>query len=199
LLDGGFVATRVFPFDTPDVWEFARRWISSLYFPRERPSEERLNERTRSLYRALLYHHIVGELTGTPLLVLAACSIVHDDRILPQTLAASCERLWSVLVNLRSCLGEDALGREFPVSGAELQAWLQALAKRMRSRPGTVSHEGAVHLLEQRLLWRYSHDARRSARQAVEDLVRASILVPAEDSRLSFCHESFQDWFRELR
>jgi len=198
LLDAGFSATRIFPFDTPDVWAFAKRWVSSLYFGQGSPPEAKLIDRTRALYRALIYNHIMGELTGCPLLVVAACVVVHQCRVLPQTAERLCGVMWSTLSSMICHVGPREDNEALVVPKCVLSNFLTAMAQRMRKRPGTVDRAGAVHWLTQRLRFRYGDSARVAACFAVEELLCSCVIVPADEDRLAFCHEAFQDYFKDL-
>ena len=136
LMRRGFSATMLFPFESPDIREFTLRWIAAIYagavkfnaksdnllqgireYDSLRIDDERrkvlrgLNGRAHGFYRALTFHHLLGEMIGSPLVATALCGILYNQELLPQRAEEIMSTLSSALLSLKREFGHECLAQ----------------------------------------------------------------------------------------
>ena len=201
LMRRGFSATMLFPFDSPDIREFTLRWIAAIYAGavkfnatndnllqgiREYDSlsidDERrkilrgLNGRAHGFYRALTFHHLLGEMIGSPLVATAVCGILYNQDLLPQRAEDTLASLSKALLTLDRRFGHE--NKHVPNTTADKTlSTLQKLA---------LFHQGKGELPYMTVPMRLH-------------LQKIGFIVPTDEELDSFRHETMEQYFFSLK
>ncbi len=200
LMRRGFSATMVFPFDSPDIREFTLRWIAAIYAGAVKLNENNgdllsgirhydtieinkerrdvlrgLNGRAHGFYRALTFHHVIGEMIGSPLVATAACGILYNVELLPQKAEKIMATLTDALLKLRPCFGHESC-TEPEFYDKPLLGTLRKLAHFYQGK------SEAPYVTEPMRLY----------------LQKLGFLVPTDEELDCFRHESLEKYFSNL-